>query len=708
MYIEKLELKGFGKFEGVSLKLEKGMNIIYGHNESGKSTLLWFIKSMLYGLKGGRASRDGIPPPIKRFKPWSGAQYGGSMEYRLDDGSRIRVERNFDNNSVVVYDSSFNNITDSFDFSREKSPLFAEKHLGINEVCFEKTVLVKQMETRLDEEGRAELLGRVANVSQTGFEDVSLKKAQNSLREDLKNFVGTERTRTSPIDRLGARLEELRAKKAGAAERKDFLQSTEAGLSRDVQEKAALCKTRDYMEQVRELIDLRKRVEEGKAKGASVARLLDAIVEAEKAVAAEVEIYEELKDKAVVRRTVPMAYETPLRRNAQGKYRKGSRRNHSMKTAAFIMLFCSLAAVVLALLTKPVVFIFAGVLLGAGLLLLLIKGRENRQEEEIKAEEDDYAVEDLKAARLLESKLQEIIRLKDALKDLCEKASAVSGKQAGSAAQVVELLAEVADETDSLDLKLNAGIVECMEKFPQAETGFFSSLRLKSILADSGLKWLEDTWLYEYEKLEEKLQELTLIIREHETVLKNDVNGAVELQLLEEEIAELEGQKNKLEDTGVSLKLALDVLEEAANEIQRDYAPALSAKMSGIINKITDGRYKELKADEVFSLLTISPETGNVAQIQVLSGGTVDQMYLALRLAAAELAFNGEALPIMLDEAFSQYDDHRTLETLKYLSEIYSEGQVLLFTSKGREVELAEAACVGQVNLIDVREIIGA
>lgn len=701
MQIEKLEIKGFGKFEGISLQFGKGINIIYGPNESGKSTLQWFIRSMLYGLKGGRASKDGIPAPIKRFKPWSGVQYGGSMEYRLDDGSIIRVERNFENNSVAVYDSGFNNITNSFDFSREKGPLFAEKHLGINDTCFEKTVLLRQMETRLDEEGRAELIGRVANASQTGFEDVSLKKAQTTLRDALKNFVGTERTRTSPIDKLITRLDELKVKRAGAAERKEFLQGTEAGLNRDVQEKASLCNTLEYMEQVRELIGLRKRLEEGKAKGASLAGILDKIVEAEKAVSAAVKEYEKLKEKAMVRRTVPATTgqeNRPLGHTARATKEKDTARRI---VPAAILLFCGVASAGLALLTLPIIFILSGVLLGAGMLMLFINSSRSQSKEEVIHEEESCSVEDLESARAMELKLQEIIGLKDVLKGLCEKASAVSGKQVGSATQVGELLDEMSSAESSLGLKLKDDIAECMEKFKQVETEFCNSCQLNSFITDSGIKWLEDSWQYEYEKLEEKLEELMLRIREYETILKNDANGAIELQQLDEEIAELEAQKCKLEDTGVSLKLALEVLEEAAFEIQRDYAPALSAKMGGIISKITGGRYNELKADDDFSLLTISPETGSVAQIQVLSGGTVDQMYLALRLATAELAFNGELLPIMLDEAFSQYDDNRTLETLKYLCERYSEGQVLLFTSKGREVELAEAACGGRSSLIE-------
>jgi hypothetical protein len=84
------------------------------------------------------------------------------------------------------------------------------------------------METRLDEEGRAELFGRVANTSQTGFEDVSLKKVEGALKEALKNYVGTEKTTTRPIDRVNARLEELYSDRVKAVERRARLISMES------------------------------------------------------------------------------------------------------------------------------------------------------------------------------------------------------------------------------------------------------------------------------------------------------------------------------------------------------------------------------------------------------------------------------------------------------------------------------------------------
>ena len=63
MKINNMEINGFGRLENRSFVFGSGMNVIYGCNESGKSTLQAFIKAMLFGLKGGRRSKEGYLPP---------------------------------------------------------------------------------------------------------------------------------------------------------------------------------------------------------------------------------------------------------------------------------------------------------------------------------------------------------------------------------------------------------------------------------------------------------------------------------------------------------------------------------------------------------------------------------------------------------------------------------------------------------------------
>ena len=273
MFIEQLSVKGFGKLTGLSVKLEKGLNIIYGSNESGKTTLQWFIKGMLYGLKGGRTSRDGTAAPLKTYKPWNWDSYGGSLEYRLDNGDSFRIDRDFERSTVSVFDASFNNITGSFDLSRDKSLLAAEKHLGLTEACFDRTVLVRQLETRIDESGNEELISRLVNVSQTGQEDLSFKKASEVLREAIKKNIGTEKTTTQPIDRLMAKLVQLGERRDKLKKKSDFRTAASNELKQLKTEEISLKKRKEYLDKIKDLIDVRRQLDEENDRSARLSDL---------------------------------------------------------------------------------------------------------------------------------------------------------------------------------------------------------------------------------------------------------------------------------------------------------------------------------------------------------------------------------------------------------------------------------------------------
>jgi uncharacterized protein YhaN len=126
--------------------------------------------------------------------------------------------------------------------------------------------------------------------------------------------------------------------------------------------------------------------------------------------------------------------------------------------------------------------------------------------------------------------------------------------------------------------------------------------------------------------------------------------------------------------------------------------------MSTAISKITGNRYTDLRADDSLALKVLVPETGEVADNLMLSGGTVDQLYLALRVAMAEIiASSQEKLPFVMDEVFAQYDDQRVCNTFEFLQELSSERQVILFTCKSREEDTAARVFSGNINVLELR-----
>ncbi|MCX7772738.1 MAG: AAA family ATPase, partial [Clostridia bacterium] len=213
MRINVLDIKGFGKLKNKKITPDKGFNIIFEPNESGKSTLQAFIKAMLFGLKGGRRAKDGSLPPVKHYKPWSAEQYAGVMEYSLDNGQSFRVGRNFEKGTANIYDAGANNLTTVFAQDKETGPRFAEEHLGLDETTFERSAFIRQLQCPIDDDGRKSLVEKLSNLNTAGSEELSLTKALNALDTALLEKVGTGRTTVRPLDRTNARLVELERQK---------------------------------------------------------------------------------------------------------------------------------------------------------------------------------------------------------------------------------------------------------------------------------------------------------------------------------------------------------------------------------------------------------------------------------------------------------------------------------------------------------------
>lgn len=212
MKLERLVLYGFGRFQGLTLNLAPGFNVIYGPNEAGKSTIQAFLLGMLYGFKKRTQRRD-YTPDLARYHPWAGGEYRGALEYELEQtGQQIRVERHFEpaQEQVLIYDRLTGaDLTEQFPMDRRKERLFAQVHLGLTEELFRSTAWVGQLQvSRLD--AGQELVARIANLQQSGQEDLSVAAALAWLDERAK-AIGTERAAAKPLGRAVRRLGEVRA-----------------------------------------------------------------------------------------------------------------------------------------------------------------------------------------------------------------------------------------------------------------------------------------------------------------------------------------------------------------------------------------------------------------------------------------------------------------------------------------------------------------
>ena len=188
-----LHMNNFGKFHDCSICFEDGLNVIYGKNEAGKSTLHSFIRGMLFGMERqrGRAART---DQFSKYRPWdSKGNYEGRL--RLESGGHIyRIERNFQNVR------EFSIIDETLGKELEPTKALMDKLLcGLSETAYNNTISIGQLKSATDSGMVSELRNYIANMNTTGNMALNITKASaflKSQRKELERQMVPEAART--------------------------------------------------------------------------------------------------------------------------------------------------------------------------------------------------------------------------------------------------------------------------------------------------------------------------------------------------------------------------------------------------------------------------------------------------------------------------------------------------------------------------------
>ena len=156
--------------------------------------------------------------------------------------------------------------------------------------------------------------------------------------------------------------------------------------------------------------------------------------------------------------------------------------------------------------------------------------------------------------------------------------------------------------------------------------------------------------------------------------------------VLRQQLDSVQRRLLKLEDTYGALELALNTLNAASNELQRRFAPRISKRAQELFGKLTADRYDRLTLGEDLTLSAGAQGEDTLRPSLWRSDGTVDQLYLALRLAVSE-ELTPDA-PLVLDDALLRFDDARLAAAMDILRQCAQDKQVILFTCQSREAAL--------------------
>lgn len=219
MKIEKIQINGFGKLENKNIELTDGVNIIIGKNESGKSTLLKFINSMLYGISKNKRGKE--ISDLEKYTPWNTEKYSGKIKYKLDDGKQFEIYRNFKNKELTIYNNFGDNITPLFNVEKNKEIPFFYEQTNVDEDLFLNSTEIIQNEIKIDKVNQNLIIQKLSNLATTGNDNISYKKSIEKLNKKQLEEIGTERSQDRPINKIINKINKLKNEKKELEEYED-------------------------------------------------------------------------------------------------------------------------------------------------------------------------------------------------------------------------------------------------------------------------------------------------------------------------------------------------------------------------------------------------------------------------------------------------------------------------------------------------------
>ena len=155
-------------------------------------------------------------------------------------------------------------------------------------------------------------------------------------------------------------------------------------------------------------------------------------------------------------------------------------------------------------------------------------------------------------------------------------------------------------------------------------------------------------------------------------------------QAIDEELVQKTQELREAEEKLQAIELAIKLIEDTNELMQQTFGPKINEATTRFLAKLTGEPEQEVRVDNQFNLRVEDAETRSIKEHLYYSGGKIDQLYMALRLAIAETVYQDEesgSLPFFIDDAFIQYDSERALAAVRLFAELSEQGRQVIFTT---------------------------
>ena len=637
MRINKLKINAYGKIKDKEIVLDKNINIIYGKNESGKSTLLNFITNMLYGIsknKNGKEYSD-----FEKYKPWDTEEFSGKIEYQLDDEEKFEVFRDFKKKNPQIFNEKKEDISKTFNIDKTKGNEFFYEQTKMDETLFLSTIVVGQDQVKLEKNEQNILIQKIANLVGTGEDNVSYKRAIDRINRRQLEEIGTQKSREKPLNILLRENQNLEEEKDELEKYKNSKYEMEQNKNNLLEKFSNLEIELEYLNKIKKIFEEEK-------------------IENEK-----IKIKENIKKENIEKINLNKKEIFNIENENKKIFEKNNQKinklikNKNKLKNKFIILFILLILMniiqfifiknrifnYIFLLTLPMDLIFSIIYLKNKKNKIKILEKENKNEEEIINNEKNNYLNENKIIEKNNNKLENEINI---LKN-------------------------------ELNLKINSNL----EKI---KNNYLNKIENKKIIEINQLENIQ----YEIDKTQNELNMIKIKLHELDFDRENIEPKLENLIKIEEKIVNNNEKIVNLRKLESSMNLAKALLEKAYQKMKNTVTPKFTENLSKNIKEITNGKYSNVMLQEDNGLI-VELQNGNYVAANKLSIGTIDQLYLSLRLSMIEDLSN-EIMPIILDEAFAYYDTQRLENILKYLADRYHNRQIIIFTCTEREKDMLD------------------
>ena len=703
----------FGKLQHETLTLQPGLNIVHAPNEWGKSTWCAFLVAMLYGLETRAKSTKTALADKERYAPWSGSPMAGRIDLNWN-GRDITIERQTKRRVPLGEFRAYETET-GLDIPELTAANCGQMLLGVERSVFLRSGFIRFSELPVTQD---EALRRRLNaLVTTGDESATADKLAGGLR-DLKNrcrynksglLPQAELERSQLEDKLRElesyenqlttaklRLEEVKqrakqlenhqavlgyeASKADAQRVAQAQQARDAAKTRLVLLAAECAALPDRTQAERSAEELRQLHQSAMA------------LDLERQMLPSAPAKPDCTDPETARKALAQAEKHSRWLEALYKDEAAAKRVQRM-ALIFLIGALPLGVILWLLLSKLwIAAAVAAVPALAGLILLLV-AKSIRREVQGHLHDLELRYGSLDGTLWVQKAHTALAQLDAYEKQMAEYHAIVEAfrkKQAILAADLERLtqgqsIGQCLQKWEAIDEKWE-NLADAQrayadaEKYANALAAMAKTVRKPEVEDDLTYSEAETLRLLTQARLEQ--QDLQNRMGQYQ----GRMEALGQKKDLEDKLNRVNERIGKLEDTYAALALAQQTLADAAAQLQRRFAPKIASRAQELMGIFTGGRYDRLSLSDDFSLRSGAEEEDVLHEALWRSDGTMDQLYLALRLAVSE-ELTPDA-PLILDDALVRFDDERLKAAMNVLRAEAEQKQVILFSCHSREKDI--------------------